>query len=163
MKTPFFCVVVLGLVWPFSMGAEHPPSSYSTLAIQFVGEMNRPVSPIVISTSMKEGEWYRQNLFEEVVRGFNNVYLVPKSTLSRITELPLLKRELQRATRNEEMPHRPANVRFVVGVGHDHKEIMLDAPTSAEILRDIAKRVSKYPGLESQIQEVLYAVTSSRK
>jgi hypothetical protein len=154
---------ILGLAWPISITAEHPPSSYSTLVVEYVGEQDRPIGAAVISASREEGEWYKENLYKEGSWNLAEVFVVPRSTLVRITELPLLKRELQRATRNEEMPHRPLNVRFVVGVGHDHKEIMLDAPTSAEILRDIAKRVSKYPGLESQIQEVLYAITSSRK
>ena len=77
MKAAMIFVAVLGLNWPLSTAAGHPPSGYSTLVIQFVGEMDRPIFPMVISTSMNEGEWYRQNLIEDVIRGFNNVYVVP--------------------------------------------------------------------------------------
>lgn len=163
MRTTMLLAAILGLAWPISITAEHPPSSYSTLVVEYVGEQDRPIFKVVISTSRNEGEWYKVNLYEESLGDLVDVFVIPRSTLAGIIELPQLKRELQRATRNEEVPNRSTHVRFVVGVGHDHKEIMLDAPTSAEILRDIANRVSKYPGLESQIQEVLYAITSSRK
>ena len=160
MKATMLFITILGLAWPFATTAEPTPSGYSTLVVQFVGEMDRPVFTTVISTSREEGAWYRETLYKRGRRDFVDVFVIPKSVLARIIEVPQLTRELKRATPNEESPIRSTRIRFVVGTGHDHKEVMLDEPTSATILRDIAERVSKYPGIESHIQEVLNAITA---
>jgi hypothetical protein len=153
---------VVGLTCLSSIATQHTPSRYSTLVVEYVGEQDRLIDKVIITTSTGEGEWHKENLYSGSSLDFVDVFLIPKSTLDEITNLPLLDRELRTATRYEEVPHRPVNVRFVVGIGHDHEEVMLDAPTSAKILRDIAKRISSYPELENQIWEVLYA-TGSRK
>jgi hypothetical protein len=36
----------------------------------------------------------------------------------------------------------------------DHVEIMVDAPTSAKILKEIAVVAAKYPTLKSDLQEI---------
>lgn len=152
-------ITILGLAWPFATTAEHTQSGYSTLVVERVGETDRTNFKTVISTSREEGEWYKETLYKEGLRDLVDVFVVPKSAVARITEVPLLTRELRRATPNEEAPIISTRIRFVVGIGHDHKEVMLDKPTSAAILRDIVGRVSKYPGLESRIQDDLNDIT----
>lgn len=155
-------VSLLGLLLSVPMTAEHLESRYSTLVVEFVGEVDRPVFTTVISTSREEGEWYKEALYKGTSRDFVDVFVVPRSTLADITELPLLKRELRRATPNGELHIRSPRIRFVVGTGHDHKEIALDEPTSAAILRDIDKRVSKYPEIESHIRDALDRISFGR-
>jgi hypothetical protein len=154
MRAILVVAILLRLASPNLALSERPRSSYTTLAVEFVGDMDRPVFPVVISTSLEEGEWYRQNLFQEVIRPFDNVHVVPASVLSQITELPLLKRALESAKPADEGPKTAQNVRFSAGVGHDHVQIMVDAKTSTKILKDIARIVGKYPKLKSELQEI---------
>jgi hypothetical protein len=154
MRAILIVAILLRLASPNLALSEAPRPRYTTLAVEFVGEMDRPVLPIVISTSLEEGQWYRQNLFQEVIRPFDNVHVVPASVLNEIAELPLLKRALQSAKPADEKPKTTQNVRFTAGVGHDHAQIMVGAPTSAKILKDVARVVAKYPTLKGEIQEI---------
>jgi hypothetical protein len=51
MRAIFVISLLVELVSSCLAIAEPPRPSYTTLVIEFVGEMDRPVSPIVISTS----------------------------------------------------------------------------------------------------------------
>jgi hypothetical protein len=150
----FVIAVLLSLASPYPPLSEPPRPRYTTLAVEFVGEMDRPVFTVVIGTSLEEGEWYKKNLFQEVIRPFGNVHVVPASVLNEITVLPLLKRALEDAKTTDEEPKTPDNVRFTAGVGHDHVQIMVDAQTSTKILKDIAGVVGKYPTLKNELQEI---------
>lgn len=134
--------------------AEPPQPTCTTLVVEFVGKINRPVPPLVISTSSEEGEWYRQHLVPELIRFMTPVHTVPASVLNEITELPLLKRALESAKPADDEPKTTQNVRFTAGVGHDYVEITVDAQTSARILNDIARVVAKHPALTRELQEI---------
>ena len=146
--------VLLSLASPYLAFAEPPRPSCTTLIVEFVGEMDRPVSPVVISTSLEEGEWYRQHVFPEFFRFLVHVDVVPAPVLSQITELPLLKRSLESAKLADDEPKTTQNARFTAGVGHDHVQIMLDAQTSTKILNDIVRALAKYPKLTRELQEI---------
>ena len=164
MRATLVIAVLLYLAVPALGFAELPRPKYTTLVIEFVGEMDRPVFPIVISTSLEEGEWYRQNLFKEPTRIFANVEVVSASTMKEITELPLLKHALEKAKPTDDKePKSTPTVRFIGGVGHDHAQIMLDAQTSMKILIGIDKQVAQNGKLQSQIQEVKSRITGAKE
>jgi len=154
MRPILAIAVLLRLALPHLAFAEPPRPSYTTLIVEFVGKTNRPVPPIVISTSSEEGEWYKQHLVPEPIRFLVDVHVVRASVLHEITELPLLKRALESAKPVDDEPKTPNNVRFTGGVGHDHVQIMVDAQTSAKMLKDIARVVAKYPTLKSELEEI---------
>jgi hypothetical protein len=134
--------------------AEPLRPTCTTLVIEFVGEMDKPVSPVVISTSSEEGEWYRQHVVPKFFGFFVHVDVVPASVLSQVTEQPLLKRALESAKPADDEPKTPNNVRFTAGVGHDQVQIMVDAQTSVRILKEIARVVAKYPTLTRELQDI---------
>ena len=124
------------------------------MVVEYVGEMDRYVTPVLISASSEEGEWYKQHVIPEFDRVLAHVEVVPASFLNEVTELPLLKRRLERAKPVDDEPKTPQNVRFTAGVGHDHVQIMVDAQESMKILKDLARVVAKYPTLKSELQEI---------
>jgi hypothetical protein len=162
MRPILVIAVLLRLALPYLPFAELPRQSYTTLVVEFVGEMDRPVPPVVISTSSEQGEWYKQHVVPKFFGFLVHVDVVPASVLNQVTELPLLKRALESAKPADNAPKTPDNVRFTVGVGHDHAQIMLDAQTSMKILKDIARVVVKYPTLKGEIQEIENNVTVRR-
>lgn len=153
MRTILVIAILLRLASPYLALAEPPRPSYTTLVVEFVGEMDRPVSSVVISTSSEEGEWYGQHVFPEFFGFLVRVDVVPASVLNQITELPLLKRALESAKPADDEAKTPNNVRFTAGVGHYDVQIV-DAQTSTKILKDIARVVAKYPTLKSELQEI---------
>lgn len=154
MRPVFLIAALLSIASPPPGLANLPPHRYTSLVIQFVGEMDRPVAPIVISTSPEEAEWYNQELFKEPIGVLVGIEVVPAKTLASIAELPLLNRALRRAKPTEEEPKTTPTVRFIAGSGHDYLQIMLDAQTSRKILGGIEKTVIKYPTLVNKIREV---------
>lgn len=154
MRPILVIAVLLSLASPYLAFAGPPRPSCTTLVVEFVGEMDRPVSPVVISRSLEEGEWYKQHALREFYGFLVRVEVVPASVLNQITELPLLNRTLESAKPVDDEPKTSDNVRFTAGVGHDHVQIMVDAQTSAKILKDIARVVAKYPTLKSELQEI---------
>jgi hypothetical protein len=118
---------------PYLALAEPPRQSCTTLFVEFVGEMDRPVASVVISTSSEEGEWYKQHVGPDLIRFITRVHVVPVSVLDQIAELPLLKRALESAKPVDDEPKTPNNVRFTAGAGHHHVQTMVDAQTSTKI------------------------------
>jgi hypothetical protein len=145
------------LLWlvssPIGIAGQTQPR-YTTLAVEYVGEQDRYISPVVITTSSEEGEWYKQHLWPEPWGGLALTYVVPASVLNEITELPLLKHQLARAKPLEDEPKTLTNVRFTAGVRHDQVQIVVTDQTSAKILKDIAGVVAKYSDLKSELQEI---------
>ena len=159
----FLVIAALLRIASPSLGfAGQPEPRYTTLVVKFVGEMDRPVFPVVISTSSEEAEWYKQRLFKGPIGVLVNVDIVPASVLNELTELPSLRRALERAKPAEEGPKTTPTVRFLAGAGHDYVQIMLDARTSMKILLDIDKHVAKYPALESEIREIENRISPGR-
>jgi hypothetical protein len=154
MRPILVIAVFLSLASPYLAFGEPPRPGCTTLVVEFVGEMDRPVSPVVISRSSEEGEWYKQHALPEFYGFLVRVEVVPGAVLNQITELPLLDRPLENAKPVDDQAKTPNNVRFTAGVGHDHVQIMVDAQTSAKILKDIARVVAKYPTLKSELQEI---------
>src|SRR5882724_1463580 len=154
MRVIWVIVLLLRLASPALAFAGQSEPRFTTLVVEYVGVMDRPVSPVVISTSLEEGEWYKQHLFREQLRFLVQVNVVPATTLNEITELPLLKHTLGSAKSSDEKPRTPQNVRFTAGIGHDRVQIIVDAQTSAKILKDIAGVVAKHPTLKSELQEI---------
>ena len=149
-------LVVAALLWLVSSSlgfAGQPEPRYTTLVIEYVGEQIHSVLPVVISTSSQEGEWYKQHTLPEVVF-LAYVEVVPASALNEITELPLLKRQLERAKPVDDEPKTLMNVSFTAGVGHDLVQIIVTDQTSAKILKDIAGVVAKYSDLKSELQQI---------
>jgi hypothetical protein len=154
-------LVIAALLWIVSSSlgfAGQLEPRYTTLVVEYVGEQNRYVFPIVISASSEEGEWYKQHLWPEPDLHLVHVQVVPASVLNEITELPLLKCQLERAEPVDDEPKTLMDVRFTACVGHDHVQVIVDDQTSAKILKNIAGVVANYSDLKSELQEIQYHV-----
>jgi hypothetical protein len=143
-------LLLLWLVLPLP---AQPVSGYRTLVIEYIGPTNRPSFPIIISTSSKEGEWYRHHLFPDPIDIFARVNIVKASTLKDITDLQLLKGSLDRRVSAEVSISRPT-LKFVAGAGDDHTEATVDAQTGLKILLALDRYIAEYPKLRSDLSEV---------
>jgi len=102
-------LVIAALLWLVSSSlgfAGQPEPRYATLVVEYVGEQIHYGFLVVISASSEEGEWYKQHLWPEPDPHLVFVEVVPASVLNEITELPLLKRQLERAKPVDDEPRR---------------------------------------------------------
>lgn len=148
-------LVVAALLWlassPIGIVGQAEPK-YTTLVVEYAGEQERYIFPVVISSSSEEGEWYRQHLWPQLGGdALAFVQVVPQSVINKITELPLLKCQLKMG---DDEPKTLMDVSFTAGVGHDHVQIIVDDQNSAKILKDIAEVVAKDSDLKSELQEI---------
>lgn len=149
--------ILLTIASPHPCFAESPRPTYTTLVIQYSGDViGGPSLPVIITTSQGEGEWYRQHVLPEVSGSLAMVQVVPQSVLDEVTELLLLKRALEHAKPVDNQPKTNQNARFTAGVGHDYRQIILDKQPSMKILKGIDRIVAKYPSLKSELQELEY-------
>lgn len=129
-----------------------PNSGCTTIAIEYVGRTDRPVFPIIISASPEEAEWYKQRLFSDPVSTFADIYIVGKSTMKEIADIPLPQGD--RRSKSGIGPRTSPALRLVLVTGHDSKEVMVEAVESASLLREIKKRVSDYPPLVKRLADI---------
>jgi len=127
-------------------------SGYTTVVVEYVGKSDRPIFPIIISSSRKEAEWYRDKLFADPVSSFTHIYIVPKAALKKISDIPLPKGDLSRS--RFDAPTTAPILRLVMGMGHDSKEVTIGAQDSVALLGKIKEFVSEYRLLIAQLSEV---------
>jgi len=147
------------------IGAGLPAQSnprYTTVLIEYVGKSDRYLSPIIISSSADEAEWYKQKLFSCRISalmgpclgpGLTEVYIVPEATWAEIADKSLPKADLKRPVSNDG-PRRWPGLRLILARGHDFQEVTIDAEESVLMLGEIKKQVSAHPLLVSELSEI---------
>ena len=158
MKEILAIAVLVALALPYQGYAESPRTKYTTLVIEYTGEVTGgPAPPVVITTSQEQGEWYRQHFSpDDVAFYLAQVQVVPQSVLNEITGLPLLKPALERAKPVDDEPKTDQNARFTAGVGHDYAQIIVDKQPSTKILKSIERISAKYPSLKAGLHQLEY-------
>jgi hypothetical protein len=157
MRAILAASILLTLASPSLAFASSPQPRYTTLIVEYTGEViGGPAPPVVITTSQEEGEWYSQHVLPEVSGSFAEVQVVPQSVLNEITELPLLSRSLKGAKRADDELKTNQNARFTVGIVHDHVQIVVAKQPSTKILKGIDKIAARYPSLKNGLHMIEY-------
>jgi len=152
MKTKTrMAVTALMLALCASAHAQH--SKYTTIAIEYIGKTDRPVFPIIISASREEAKWYRQKLFSDPVSTFARIYIIGESSLKKILDIPLPNGNTSPPNPGVEPRTSPA-LRLVLARGQHSEEVTVEAAESAILLGKIKKRVSEYPQLVEQLDDI---------
>jgi hypothetical protein len=142
--------------------AQKARPTYTTLVIEYSGETIDAASPVIITTSQEEGEWYRQHFLKNDVAFYvPYIQVVPQSVLNEITGLPLLKPALKSAGTLEahlvnNKPKTDQNARFSAGVGHYYAQIIVDKQPSTKILTGIERIAAEYPSLKAGLHQLEY-------
>jgi hypothetical protein len=153
MRAILAIAVLLALASPWLPFADSPRPRYTTLIVEYTGEViGAPATPVVITTSQKEGEWYKQHLSPDVGNFLTHIQVVPQSVLNEVTELPLLKRALERAKPVDDEFKTQQSARFTAGIGNDNAQIVLGKQPSTKILKGIERIAARYPSLKRRVQ-----------
>lgn len=153
MRMKLIITALLWLALSCRALADSARPKYTTLIVEYTGEViTAPATPVVITTSQEEGEWYKQHLSPNVGNFLVRIQVVPQSVLNEITELPLLKRALERAKPvDEEFNKTHQSARFTAGIGRDHSQIVLGKQPGTKILKDIERIAARYPSLRTRL------------
>src|SRR5579859_29094 len=69
-----------------------------TVVMQFVGENDRLVFPVIIGTSMEDAETLRRHAFEGSYFEYAHVDIVSPLAMERICGLPQIRREIEKTS-----------------------------------------------------------------
>jgi hypothetical protein len=91
-----------------------PDSGYTTVVIEYIGKTNRPIFPIIISSSAEEAQWYRQKLFSDPISTFASVYIVEETTWKDVVDILFPKADFE-ATKCRRQTNHDAHVKACFG------------------------------------------------
>ena len=131
----------------------HAKPTYTTVIIDYIGKTDRPVFPVIISSSADEAKWYKEKLFIDPVAAFAARYIVRESTMKAITGIPLPKSGSKRQDTDDRSRTSPA-LELVIANRHDFQEVTLEVADSVSFLSEFKKRVSQYPPLIERLSDI---------
>ena len=144
--------IVLAAVVSPKMHAK-PDSGYTTVVLEYIGKTNRPISPIIISSSAEEAQWYRHKLFSDQISTLTSVYIVKETTWKDVMDIPFPKADLKQPSADDG-PITAPMLKLVLAKGHDFREAAIGAEESFLILDEIKQWVAKYQLLVRRLSEV---------
>jgi hypothetical protein len=151
-KTARIAVITLAAALSLLASAQ-PNLGCTTIAIQYVGKTDRPVFPIIISSSPDEAERYKQKLFSDPISTFARVYIVRESIMKKIAEIHLPNGDLK-LPNSDDIPKTKPTLSVVLAAGHNDREVIVEAAASVSLLGEIKKRVYEYPQLVEQLSDL---------
>jgi len=104
-----FIIIVLGFAAFIGFSTSHAEAkdetSYSVLAIQYVGPLDKPIDPIVISDSRAGAEWYRTAVLERGDVALTYEHAVSRALFEKLTvEVESYKGETQQGLEKKSAP-----------------------------------------------------------
>lgn len=130
-----------------------PNSGCTTIEFEYIGKIDHPVFPFIISSSPEEADWYKQKLFSDTDTIFGHVFIVRESTMKKIAEIPLPTSDMNLANSGD-VPRTWPTLWLVLATGHDSKEVVVNAAGSVLLMREIKKWVSGYPPLVERLTDI---------
>jgi hypothetical protein len=130
-----------------------PTSGYTTVVIEYVGKSNRPIFPIIISSSNNEAEWYTKKLFGDPISEFAHIDIVKKATLKEISGILSQKVDFTRPIASDR-PSMAPTIKLVAAIEDDFKETIIGTEDSVVIVGEIKKHVPRYPLLVGQLSDL---------
>ena len=136
-----------GLLPGHSVSQEH--IKYSVLAVEYIGETDKPIIPIVISPSKAGGEWYCTAVLKRGKLELTNVHVVSVSLFEKL----IADAELHRGTVQEERGNNPKSFPRTVSVTiitpQKRDAFLYDTKVAVSVLESLQKRCQDDQSLRS--------------
>jgi len=141
-------------------GSTAPTSTHArvslactTIEIKYVGKIDSPSFPIIISSSAEEAERYKEKLFNDTDSIGGGVYIIRESIMKKIADIPLSDGDVMRPSSGDG-PRTWPGLLLVLATGKESREVSFGTTESVSLLRDIKRRVSEYPPLVERLVEI---------
>jgi hypothetical protein len=126
---------------------------HTTIVINYFGKTDRPVFPIIISSSADEADWYKQKISSDLLSGFVREYIIRESTMKKIAAILSPDGEEKRPASHDGSRTSPA-LMLVIAKGHDSHEVTLEVAESLTFLGKTKQQVSRYPSLVKELSDM---------
>jgi hypothetical protein len=83
LKNTIIFILLLGLGAARAAQSQEP-MKHSVVAIEYVGESDKPVTPIIISDSKARAEWYRDSVLKRRKSELTETHVISASLLQRL-------------------------------------------------------------------------------
>jgi hypothetical protein len=131
------CVALFTVVNSNVMGGQER-MRYSVLAIEYVGESDKPFTPIVISDSRTGAEWFRSNVLKRGDLEFTSMYVVSAPLLkSLISGAEMYRPNTQ--SKSESSRKSSNTVRITINKLQDEERFELDSKTASTMLATLIR------------------------
>ena len=139
----------------FTMAMAHTVKSqehikYSVLAIEYVGESDKPVTPIVISDSKAGAAWYRNAVLKRAESELTYVHVVNASLLKKLNaDVEALKGSVQQKGENNSTSSKTVSVAVIAPAGSS--TFLYDTDSAIPLLESLQKSCEKSESLRSDL------------
>ena len=142
------CILALASVHVAGTGPK--PMKYSVLAINYIGESDKPISPIVISDSQAGAEWYRSTSLKRDKVKLTYVHVISVALLEQlIAEAKLFEGTLSRE--QKEIPKSGEIVSVTIINPQKNNTLLLDKESAISYLDTLQERCTNYESLRSNL------------
>jgi hypothetical protein len=128
-------------------------AEFTTIILEREGKTDRFISPVIISLSQAEGDWYKEHFFGGPIPDLIQVSVVSNATLKKISEIRALQIIMDRPI-SKTGPIMLPTLRIIAGAGHAYKQMLISAANNTAIIEEIKKYVATYPDLVGQLSEL---------
>jgi hypothetical protein len=123
---------------------------YSVLAVEYIGESDKPITPIVISDSEAGATWYRSAVLKRDGSELTNVHVVSDSLLKKlISDVDALRGNLQQKGEKALPPSKTVAVRVVTPERDD--AFLYETESAISLLERLQKSCDKRESLATDL------------
>jgi len=125
-------------------------AKYSVLAVEYIGESDKPITPIVISDSEAGAAWYRSAVLKRGGSDLTNVHVVSDSLLKRlVSDVDALKGTLHQKGEKTFAPSRTVAVRVITPERDD--AFLYEMDSAISLLERLQKSCDKHESLATDL------------
>jgi hypothetical protein len=146
-------MAILGVIWAlgYASSANSVNSDaavkYSGLSIEYVGNADKPIFPIVISDSQAGADWFRASVLKRDEMELTSVNVVGVAVVNRL--ISAINNLSNQSAKNTE--GRAQGVSVVVIAKGERKAVFFERKVALDILGVLASSCPEYPSLHDDI------------
>lgn len=154
MKLRFLIAfLIAGTVALASVAHAQVHSTECTVVMQFVGESDRLIFPVIIGTSREDAETFRKHVFVGSYFEYAHVDIVSSSAMEHICGLPQIRREIEK-TSSAQSNTNIAGLRVSVKVSEREIVTLLTNVEGSAFLESVESTLASYPEVEAKLSEI---------
>lgn len=156
IKTTINISLVLVLMTACSARSQKP-IEYSLLAIEYVGESDKPVFPIVISDSQVGISWYRDAVLKGDESKLIHVHVINVSLMARLIA-DAEKHRAEQVLANQSKPRETVSITLVTSQARN--TFLLNTKSAVSLLEDLKKLSTADKSLQADISHFMSRISS---
>jgi hypothetical protein len=123
-----------------ALAGKPRPEAYSAICIEHIGESDKPIFPIVVTTSEAGVEWCRNNTFERIERQLILSHVVPPKLMSQLSS------EVEATHGDEDAQSKPFGTFAITALNSKGRRVViLDKTRTLELIQRLKNHCKREP------------------